>query len=445
MPKEKLTDRRLKTMKPAEKGKRYEIGDAVVPGLAVRVTDKGTRTFILVGRMPGKDTVSRPTIGEYGVVTLEAARAKAREWLELMQRGINPQLHVIETKAKEIERQENTFGALFSDYKKKRIYEKDGVTLKLRNGAEVERSLRSEFVNDKMVDGKKRKGLKDRPITGITKADIIRVIDDKVDEGHETQAHNLFAFVRMMFNWAIDRGVYGIETSPCDRLKPKVLIGEKNSRDRVLTNEEIKAFWIATGKISYPYGPLYRILLMTGVRKNEAGRTARHELHMNEALWSVPKDRMKGGAIHHVPLSDLAVEIFKALPLNNAGAFLFSTTAGEKPVNGFSKGKVILDREMLAALKQLAADRDDDPEAVTLKPFVIHDIRRTVRTNLSALGVQKEVAEAIIAHKKKGVHAVYDQWEYLDEKRVALQLWANRVRSLVEPPQENVVPIRKKR
>lgn len=445
MAREKLTDRRIKTLKPAEKGKRYEIGDAVVPGLAVRVTDKGTRTFVLVGRMPGKTSVARPTIGEYGAVTLEAARAKAREWLDLMHRGVDPRIHSAETRAKEIERQETTLGAVFEDYIKKKLYDKDGVTLKLRNGAVIERSLRFEFMEDKIVAGKKRQGLKHRPITGVTRADITRVIDDKVDEGYDTRAHNLFAYIRQLFNWAIDRGTYGIEVSPCDRLKPKALIGEKRSRDRILTNEEIHALWVATGSMEYPFGTLLRVLLLTGVRKNEAGRSTRDELKQKDKLWSIPKGRMKGRIVHHVPLSDLAEQVFETLPHHNGGPFLFSTTAGEKAISGWSKAKVILDREMLAALKHMAAERGDDPEQAALTPFVLHDIRRTVRTNLSALGVMTEVSEAVIAHKKQGIHAVYDQWQYLEEKRTALQMWANRIRAIVEPPKENVVPIRKKR
>jgi integrase len=441
MAKETLTDRRLKSLKPAEKGKRYEIGDVIVPGLAVRVTDKGTRTFILVKRMPGAKNVSRPTIGEYGAVTLEAARVKAREWLELMQRGVDPQVHVIETKAAEIERRETTFGSAFEDYTKRALYEKDGETPRLRNAGYIKQAMLAEFVNAKVIDGKKRPGLGKRPITGITKADIVRVIDDKIDEGHEAMAHMLFAWVRGFFNWAIDRGTYGLDHSPCDRLKPKALIGEKKSRERILTTEEIRALWLATEKIPYPYGPAYRMLLLTALRKNEGGQASRSEMDLQEALWSIPKGRMKAKIIHHVPLSDMALTICKSLPIQNGGAFVFSTTAGEKPINGWGRAKKILDREMLVALKQLAIERGENPDDVKLVPFVTHDIRRTVRTHLSALGIMTEVSEAVIAHKKKGIHAVYDQWQYIDEKRDALQRWANRVRAIVEPMPENVIPM----
>ncbi len=441
MPKENLTDRRLKSLKPAEEGKRYEISDGIVPGLLVRVTDKGTKTFCLLARYPGKGNPARREIGKYGAITLDDARQTARQWHELIQRGIDPQIHIIEAKAKEQVRQENTVGAVFEDYVKRALYEKDGKTAKLRNAANMERGLRSEFIDDKVVHGKKRAGLKNRPITGVTKTDIVRVILDKIDEGYETMAFQLFAWVRGFFNWAIDRGTYGIEVSPCDRLKPKSLVGERASRDRVLTDDEIRALWIATGKIPYPYGPLYRVLLLTGLRRREASNAVRDELIMKEALWTIPKERMKGKIVHHVPLADLVAGVIDALPIQNAGNFLFSTTAGEKAVNGFSKAKAILDREMLAALKGIAEERGDDPSTVSLKPFVIHDLRRTARTRMAKLGVPEHVAEAVIAHKKSGVNAIYNQWEYLDEKRDALARWATAVRALVEPQPDNVISL----
>lgn len=441
MPRENLTDRRLKSLKPADDGKRYEIADGVVPGLLVRVTDKGTKTFCFLARFPGKTNPARREIGKYGSVTLEAARQTARHWHELIRRGVDPQINLAELKAKESVRQETTFGSVFDEYVRRAIYEKDGKTLRLKNGANMEKAIRAEFIDDRSVLGKKRIGLKERPITGITKLDIVRVIEDKVDEGFETMAFQLFAWVRGFFNWAIDRGIYGIETSPCDRLKPKSLVGERGSRDRVLTDDEIRAFWTATSKIPYPFGPLYRLLFLTGSRRNEVSDAAREELALRENLWTVPKERMKGKITHHVPLVPSTAAIFEALPLQSAGSFLFSTTSGEKPVSGFSKAKVILDREMLVALKALAEERGDDPASVTLKPFVIHDLRRTARTRMAQLGIAEHVAEAVIAHKKSGVNAVYNQWDYLDAKRDALERWAGAVRAIVEPAPDNVISI----
>jgi integrase len=138
---------------------------------------------------------------------------------------------------------------------------------------------------------------------------------------------------------------------------------------------------------------------------------------------------MKAEAAHIVPLSDEAMKILGSLPRFNRGDCLFSTTFGTKPVNGFSRAKEILDREMAARLPSAPG------------PFVIHDIRRTMRTGLSALPVPDIVRELVIAHTQKGLHKVYDLHAYRDEKRHALDLWAARVRSIVEPPPANVIPM----
>ena len=100
---------------------------------------------------------------------------------------------------------------------------------------------------------------------------------------------------------------------------------------------------------------------------------------------------------------------------------------------------------MVDLLQEFARDNgDDDSGAVTLRPFVIHDIRRTVRTHLSALPVPDLVRELVVAHTKTGLHKVYDQYAYLNEKRHALELWTARLRSIVEPrpSDDNVVQLR---
>ena len=161
-----------------------------------------------------------------------------------------------------------------------------------------------------------------------------------------------------------------------------------------------------------------------------------------EKLWTIPAERMKADAAHVVPLSDDVVAILQSLPRFKKGDHVFSTTFGVKPVNGFSKAKERLDRRMLRswrALARLARNR----RKAQIEPWVIHDIRRTMRTGLSALPVPDLVRELVIAHTKPGLHKVYDQHAYLDEKRRALDLWAARLRSIVEPaPTANVVQMR---
>src|SRR5262249_26402585 len=138
------------------------------------------------------------------------------------------------------------------------------------------------------------------------------------------------------------------------------------------------------------------------------------------------------------------VDVIDALPRFNSGEFLFSHSHGKRPLkpNQFSDVKERLDAMMLEELKQIAAEGKRDAKRAALPDFVNHDIRRSVRTHLSALLIGEEVREAVLAHVRPGIKGVYDQYQYLDEKREALTLWNARLRSIVEPPPANVVELR---
>jgi integrase len=423
MAKRNLTDRTLKALKAEKPGRRYEVWDSVVPGFGVRVTDKGRRTFILVARFPGSKHPTRRAIGAYGVITLEKARIKAREWLELVRRGTDPRVHEDQLRLAEQRRNQMTFAAVAEDFIKEKLATE-------RRGREVERDIRREFIP---AWGR-------QPIAHITPLEVRAVIKAVKDRGAPYQAHNLLGYARRLFAWAIDQHCYGLESSPCDRLKPKSIIGKKIVRSRVLDDDELRALWRAAEGIPYPYGPLFRILALTGQRKSEVANARWGELDLGRKLWTIPADRMKAEAPHVVPLSDDAVFILESLPRFNKGDHLFSTTFGVKPVNGFSKAKAVLDKAMLAELRK-AAGNDATPARNKLDPFVIHDIRRTMRTGLSALPVSDLVRELVIAHTKPGLHKIYDQFAYLDEKRHALDLWAARLRNIVEVRAPNVVDL----
>jgi integrase len=168
------------------------------------------------------------------------------------------------------------------------------------------------------------------------------------------------------------------------------------------------------------------MLALTGQRKSEVAEARWSEMDLGKQLWTIPAARMKANATQLVPLSDDVIELLGSLPRFNRGDFLFSTDFGVRPVNGFSKGKTRLDEAMATNL------------AHAVEPFVIHDIRRTMRTGLSTLPVPDLVRELVIGHTKPGLHKVYDQHSYIDEKRKALELWAARLRGVVsEAPRGN--------
>jgi integrase len=418
-----LTDLKIRSLKAAAKP--FDVKDTQVPGLHVRVMPTGHRSFVLLGRFPGKPHPTRRVLGGYGELTLEEARDKAREWRRLISRGIDPQVQEDRDRQSALRQQCITFEVVAQDFFREKLPTE-------RKGGEVEQDIRRELIP---VWG-------NRPLADITALDVrnvVRAIKDR--RGTQYQAHNLLVTIRRLFGWAIEQHVYGLESSPCDRLKPKAIVGRRLPRTRILDNDELRAFWRATGRLGYPYEPLYRILALTGQRRNEVGWARWSEINLEQKLWTIPAERMKGGAAHAVPLTDDVLAILKELPRFKGGDYLFSTTFGRKPVRGFNRAKHELDRHMLRGWRALGRIRGEDRRDKTIPPFVIHDIRRTVRTGLSALPIPDLVRELVVAHTKPGLHKVYDQYAYLDEKRFALDSWAARLRSIVDPPAANVIEL----
>src|SRR5262249_12670505 len=148
------------------------------------------------------------------------------------------------------------------------------------------------------------------------------------------QAFKDFALIRRLFNWAIGTDDYGLQISPCDRLNVGDVIGKRKARDRVLTDDELRAFWGATEKYEYPYGPLYRLLLLTGLRLGEACGARWSEFDLAKKQWTIPASRMKktndGAKPFVVPLTDPILELLESLPRFNSGDALFSNNHGKR-------------------------------------------------------------------------------------------------------------------
>jgi integrase len=414
--KRKLTDRTLVSLKPAPPGTRYDVMDSDVRGFGVRVTDSGRKTFVLIARFPGSHNPTRRALGEYPTMTLARARAEATKWHALLHEGIDPRIEAERRELAEARRQENSFACVAEAYFAH--IKRQG----LRRAAQAESEIRRELVS--------RWGR--RPITDITRHDLLDVIEAALKRGAPWQAHHIFSYASRLFNWAIDRGTYGLESSPTHGMRPARVIGVKKPRTRVLNDTELRVIWNASKALGYPYGPLVQLLVLSGQRKTEVAEAQWSEFNFERKLWVIPPGRMKMDAVHVVPLTAEVITVLQALPRFKSGDFLFSTTYGKTPVNGFSKGKARLD-------KLVAEELPDVP------PWVFHDLRRTMRTNLSALPIPDMVRELVIAHARPGLHKVYDQHSYINEKRHALELWAARLRSIIEPPPANVVTLEKAR
>ena len=424
MAKRTLNDRIIKAIKPAPAGKRHEVWDALVPGLGLRTTETGAKTFVLATRYPGSSNPTRRALGGYGELTLEQARGKARTWIAFIDRGIDPAEEEERKRLAEQRKRAGTFASVAADF----ISEKLSTE---RCGAEAERHLHNEFIP--------RWG--SRPLGDITPADV-KVIVREVKTRAPYMADALLATVRRLFNWAIEQGDYGLEHSPCDHLKAKALIGERRPRSRQLSDDEIRAFVRACSRLNYPYGVIGRMLLLTGARHREVAEAPWSEFDLIKGVWTIDPQRFKSDSQHIVPLTDDVLNLLRDIPRFKAGNFLFSLSFGRRPIDISARQKSKLDRRMLRTLKAMARRRGEYPNAVELKPWVIHDLRRTVRTHLAALRIPDHIAEMVLGHGKKGLQRVYDQHRYEMEMREALTLWAGRLRAIVEPAPANVVELK---
>ncbi len=355
-----LNDKKIASLKVSGRTKdgkprtRQDYWDAVVPGFGVRVTDKGRQTYIFAGRFPGSPAYTRRELARVGAMDLGDARKKARRWIELIGQGKDPAAEE-ECLARENQRQQdNTLRQAAADYIESAVVGLDPEHPRQRNGAEVKREFDRVLVP---LWGEK-------PISAITHDDIEEVVGRVKRSGtakmlasfgikppprphkrgrpakHQGkpapgQARNLLGIIKMFFGWVRRQKRYGLTANPCADLSAKHLIGPKMPVDRFLDDAEIAAFWRATGRMRYPYGPFYRLLLLTGLKLNECADASWSEFDLKGGKWIIPKERMKArnekARAHAVPLTCEIRKIIDALPRFKTGDFLFSTTFGEKP------------------------------------------------------------------------------------------------------------------
>jgi integrase len=176
--------------------------------------------------------------------------------------------------------------------------------------------------------------------------------------------------------------------------------------------------------------------MLTALRRNEVGHARWREFDLiDKKEWTIPASRMKADAAHVVPLTRQMIALVDTLP--RTSEFVFPNRLGVRPLAGHSTLKAKLDGLMLEELQR------EDPSVTKLDHFTLHDIRRSVRTHLSMLPVPGGdlVRELILAHTKPGLHKVYDQHAYLDEKRRALELWQEKLTSILGARSADIIPL----
>jgi integrase len=441
MPRLKLSARFIETIKPIP-GRRLEFQDTLVPQLMLRVGTGGKKSWALLARYPGYANPTRRTLGpvfagdrppaldldvyerDGAALTLSEAREKARRWLDLVSRKIDPaELRKERAAAAAQETQatalaeRSTFGAVAEEWIRRHGGE-------LAKAVEAERLVRREFVAR----------WQRRPITSIAPKEAAAAIRAIVDRHAGTtatgrpagtfQAFAAFGYLRQIYNFAIGSGEFDITASPLAGLRQKDMLGEKTSRDRVLEDTELRAVWAAAVELGYPWGDAVRLLILTGQRLREIADLNWSEIDLEQQLITIPARRMKGSRAHEIPLAPITLALLQTLPQWTEGCrFALSASGGKRPLAGFGRTKRRLD------------------EISQVRDWVLHDLRRTMRTGLSALPIEDRVREAMIAHAAPGLHQVYDQHRYVAEKRRGFELWEARLAQILAP-ERKVVPLR---
>jgi integrase len=397
-----LSTKAIEAAKPSDK--RQEIPDGIVSGLYLVVQPSGAKSWALRYRHAGKPC--KLTLGRWPMMALKDAREAAGDAIEAVERGDNPAIEKKATKAAKLQEQlegRNKIANLLDQFEKRHLS-------KLKSKKQV-RDFLDRFVLEQWGE---------REIQSIKKRDVIDLLEEIADSGRGITANRVLAHLRKFLNWCVERDV--IEVNPAAGVKPPV---DETARDRVLSDDEIRLFWQACEAAGYPFGPLGKLLLLTGQRRGEVSEMTDSEIDGN--TWNLAASRTKNKRAHSVPISQAAGAILAGVERIAGKAGYVFTTTGKTPVSGFSKAHSIISAKMaeLAQEQGLAGE---------IKPWRWHDLRRTCATGLARLGVPVRVTEAVINHVSGtggGIVAVYQLHDYADEKREALEAWAVAVADIV--------------
>jgi len=382
-----MTKSAVDALKAATKDTVY--WDAGLPGFGVKVTPRGRKVFVVLYRIGGAGSRLRKyTIGPYGRVTLQMARAEAQKVLAARLEGRDPATEKRESKRRMTTDRVDDLIELF-------IVQHISRT---RKAAEIARLLRREVVT--------RWG--NRCVHAIGKRDIVELASEIAQRGTPMAANTLLKVIKTFLNWCVGRAV--IDGSPAEGVP---LPGKEVARDRVLTNNELASVIRAARQIGGAYGGIVEMLALTGQRREEVAQMVWDEIDFNSRTWTLPGSRTKNGKPHIVHLSEPSIKLIKRT--SRLGSYVFSIS-GVRPFRNFTNAK--------RALDELSGVTD----------WRLHDLRRTCVSGMARLGVPPHVADKILNHQSgtiSGVAAVYQRHDFLAERKLALERWGQYIETLV--------------
>ena len=382
----KLTTATVKTLTlpPGVKDKTF--WDDTLPAFGLRVRVGGSRGWVVQYDVAGK--TRRVTLGTLAVLDVGRARARAKDLLATIRLGGDPAVDKREAHAKAAE----TFGAILPRYLA--VQRKE---CRPRSFKEIEYRL-----------CKLARPLHPRALTSIDRRLISSLVGNIAERNGPSAAINAHGTLGGYFSWLMREGL--LDQNPTiNANKPKA----RPARDRVLSDDELRALWAALGDDDY--GSIVKLLIYTAARRGEIGSLRWDEIDFDDAVIEIPAARMKNGKPHLIPLSAPALEILTRRPRNRRDYVFGRSPAG---FAGWAWRRKMLD-------ESIASPRPD---------WVLHDLRRLASTVMhDKLGIQPHIVERVLAHigHQSGIAGTYNKADYRDDKRRALERWAEYVDAVV--------------
>ena len=385
----KFTKSMIADLEP--RSKQYDIREA--NGFAVRVNPSGSKTWQYLFDFEGRRR--RMKLGRFPGVSLAEARKRHATARAALLDGRDPAKENLDSRSEK--RAAPTFGDLAREYLERHAKN-------LRSGREQERVIRKELLPQ----------WGDRKAAEITRRDVVNLLDSIVERGARFQANRTFPLIRQIFNFGVSRDL--VPSSPCSNMRRPG--GKEQSRDRVLTNEEIRALWneLDHAPISPTVRLVIRFALVTAQRIGEVVSMRWEDVDFESGFWTILGNTAKNEQSHRVPLSREARDLLMSTRfLARTSPWVFPSPSLDRHISRDAPGQAI--RKNRARFGESRSTP--------------HDLRRTAASRMASNPVPRLVIKKILNHTESDVTAVYDRHSYDAEKRDALNGWASMLTEIV--------------
>jgi integrase len=406
-----------------------------VPGFGLRLRSSGARTWILQYDWAGKS--KRVTIGPTTELSVERARKLALDRKAEVRTGRDPAGEKAAVRAKAARATAETFGALLPAY-----LDRQAKLVVPRWLTEITRHLNV-----------RAKALHSRPVTEIDLRELAALLERVEKSAGPVEANHCRAAIRAFFRWLAGKGILVANVAAATGKA-----ATNGKRERVLDDQELVEVWNATDTAALPrgamqrdggdgarqFGAIVRLLLLTGLRRDEISALRWSEVDLDAKVITLPPSRTKSGREHVVPLGPTAAEILRAQPRRR-----LADGSPRDLIFGLSEGAGFRNHDgaLNAIRARIAENRRSADIGEEMAHWTLHDLRRTVATGMTKrLDIAPHVANACLHHTVTGVAGVYiKEPASLDQRRAALERWDAHIARLVASGRgEKVVKLRRR-